>query len=190
MKIDVYDFDGTLYRGDSTFDYIVFIVKRHIYLIFLFPIILIYTVLLLFNGSLTVFKGRLFHLFSKFIDLKEEGKKFWSDEKINNKINKWFYECQKDIPVVIASASVDVELMYAPPVKQCDVLICTQLDDNGYLRGKNCKSTVKIERIKQIYGNVCIRSMYTDNIKADGPLLDIAEEKYIVDKKGNVNRIK
>ena len=74
MKIDVYDFDGTLYRGDSTFDYIVFIVKRHIYLIFLFPIILIYTVLLLFNGSLTVFKGRLFHLFSKFIDLKRKEK--------------------------------------------------------------------------------------------------------------------
>ena len=29
MRIDVYDFDGTLYDGDSTADYVLFCLRRH-----------------------------------------------------------------------------------------------------------------------------------------------------------------
>ena len=34
MKINLFDFDGTIYDGDSTFDFIIYEIKRH-------PIILI-----------------------------------------------------------------------------------------------------------------------------------------------------
>ena len=29
MRIDVYDFDGTIYDGDSTFDFVLFCLRRH-----------------------------------------------------------------------------------------------------------------------------------------------------------------
>ena len=50
----------------------------------------------------------------------------------------------------------------------------------GALIGKNCKGAEKIERIREVIGEFEVRAMYTDDAKADGPLLAIAKERYIV----------
>ena len=43
-----------------------------------------------------------------------------------------------------------------------------------------CKGAEKIARIREVIGEYEVRAMYTDDAKADGPLLAIAKEKYIV----------
>ena len=50
----------------------------------------------------------------------------------------------------------------------------------GTLIGKNCKGEEKLRRIEQNIGPFEIRAMYTDDAKADGPLLAAAQEGYIV----------
>ncbi len=50
----------------------------------------------------------------------------------------------------------------------------------GRLIGKNCKGEEKLRRIAEVVGEFEIRAMYTDDAKADGPLLARAEEGYIV----------
>ena len=40
--------------------------------------------------------------------------------------------------------------------------------------------TLTHESIREIFGDYEVRAMYTDDAKADGPLLAIAKEKYIV----------
>ena len=57
----------------------------------------------------------------------------------------------------------------------------------GALTGKNCKGAQKIERIREVFGEYEVRAMYTDDAKADGPLLAIAKERYIVTH-GSVER--
>ena len=60
-------------------------------------------------------------------------------------------------------------------------LIGTKCDvKTGALIGKNCKGEEKLRRIEQNIGPFEIRAMYTDDAKADGPLLAAAQEGYIV----------
>ena len=115
--------------------------------------------------------------------------KFWSREKTKAKIGIWFKEREHSLPIVIASASPDFELIPAARYLCADVLICTRCDPlTGRLIGKNCKNTEKIKRIQEVFGDYQVHAMYTDDQKADGPLLSIAEEKYLVSSRQKMVR--
>ena len=89
---------------------------------------------------------------------------------------------------MIASASPEFELCHAAKILGVGTLIGTRCNmKTGELYGKNCKGAEKIERIREMLGDFEVRAMYTDDAKADGPLLAIAKEKYIVTH-GNVEK--
>ena len=82
---------------------------------------------------------------------------------------------------MIASASPEFELQYAAKILGVPRLIGTKCDaKTGALIGKNCKGEEKLRRIGEAVGAFEIRAMYTDDAKADGPLLAAAQEGYIV----------
>ena len=180
MRIDVYDFDGTIYDGDSTFDFVLFCLRRHPRVALSLPVIALAGVkLALKKISLTQFKSALFGQMVRYFALTDEAKLFWQDEKTKAKLGAWFYERPRDLPIVIASASPEFELRYAADILGVKTLIGTRCDDaTGKLIGKNCKGAEKISRIREVMGEYTVRAMYTDDTKADGPLLEIAEEKY------------
>lgn len=180
MRIDVYDFDGTIYDGDSTFDFVLFCLRRHPSVALSLPAIAAAGVrLAVKNIGLTEFKSILFGQMTKRFSLTEEAKRFWQDEKTKAKLGAWFYDRPRDLPIVIASASPEFELRYAADILGVSNLIGTRCDDaTGKLIGKNCKGAEKISRIREFMGEYTVRAMYTDDTKADGPLLAIAEEKY------------
>lgn len=92
-----------------------------------------------------------------------------------------FFDRPRDLPIVIASASPEFELQYAAKLLGVTTLIGTKCDvKTGALIGKNCKGEEKLRRIEQNIGPFEIRAMYTDDAKADGPLLAAAQEGYIV----------
>ena len=190
MLIDVYDFDGTIYDGDSTFDFVLFSLRRHPAVLLSLPAIaLAGGRLALKQISLTQFKSVLFSKMSRRFSLTEEAKLFWQDEKTKKKLGAWFYERPRDLPIVIASASPEFELRYAADILGVETLIGTRCEDKtGMLIGKNCKGAEKISRIREKLGDYTVRAMYTDDTKADGPLLEIALEKYKVTH-GKLERI-
>ena len=191
MKIDVFDFDGTIYDGDSTVDFLCFCLgkKPWLSLLCLPPLLRALAGRLSGRFSLTEFKGDLFSVFARRFRLEEAAEEFWSREKTRAKLGRWFLERERTLPVVIASASPDFELAPAARLLRADALVCTRCDPaTGRVIGKNCKSAEKIERIRAVFGECEARSMYTDNVRADGPLLEIAEEKYLV-RHGKVKRI-
>ena len=190
MLIDVYDFDGTIYDGDSTFDYVRFCLRRHPAVLLSLPAIaLAGSRLALKQISLTQFKSVLFSKMSRCFSLTKEAKAFWQDERTKRKLGAWFYERPRDLPIVIASASPEFELRYAADILGVKTLIGTRCDDaTGKLIGKNCKGAEKISRIREVMGEYTVRAMYTDDTKADGPLLEIAEEKYKITH-GRMERI-
>ena len=180
MRIDVYDFDGTIYDGDSTFDFVLFCLRRHPGVALSLPALTLAAAKLAVKKiGLTEFKSVLFGLMSRRFSLTEEAKLFWQDEKTKAKLGAWFYDRPRDLPIVIASASPEFELRYAADILGVKNLIGTRCDNaTGQLIGKNCKGAEKIERIRAYMGEYTVRAMYTDDTKADGPLLEIAEEKY------------
>jgi len=180
MRIDVYDFDGTIYDGDSTLDFVLFCLRRHPVIVLSLPALTVSAVKLAVKKiGLTEFKSVLFGLMVRHISLTEEAKRFWQDERTKKKLGAWFYERPRDLPIVIASASPEFELRYAADILGVSNLIGTRCDDaTGKLIGKNCKGAEKISRIREAMGEYTVRAMYTDDTKADGPLLEIAEEKY------------
>ena len=190
MLIDVYDFDGTIYDGDSTADFVLFALRRHPGMIASLPRIACAAVLLAAKKySLTQFKTVLFGEMSGRFSLEEEAAAFWQNPAAQKKLGAWFYETPRDLPIVIASASPEFELIHAANILGVKTLIGTRCDDaTGRLIGKNCKGAEKIERIRTQMGEFEVRAMYTDDAKADAPLLSIAEEKYLVTH-GSVKRI-
>lgn len=182
MLIDVYDFDGTLYDGDSTADYVLFCLCRHPSLALVLPRVIAAAVRLATRRiGLTEFKSALFGAMSRRIDLEAEAERFWHDERTRKKLGKWFEGTPRDLPIVIASASPEFELRHAAAILGVGTLIGTRCEKGtGRLIGRNCKGEEKISRIRETVGEFTVRAMYTDDAKADAPLLAIAGERYLV----------
>ena len=189
--IDVYDFDGTIYRGDSTVDFLIYLAGKRKSLLLRAVFLIPAAVRLLFTGDLTRFKSSLFNQIAGRVDLFAEGELFWRESGAQQKINDWFRNRPVDVPVIIASASPEFELRWIADKLGADDLICTRCDEKtGKLIGQNCKSDEKICRIREKYGEVSIQSMYTDSIRADRPLLELAENRFLVNAKtGEVRRL-
>ena len=182
MLIDVDDFDGTIYDGDSTFDFVRFCLRRHPAMA-LSLVRIGFAALRLALGriGLTQFKGVLFEAMAARMDLDAQAELFWQDERTRSRLGAWFEKTPRDLPIVIASASPEFELQHAAKLLGVEMLIGTQCDaKTGRMTGKNCKGAQKIERIREKLGEFTVRAMYTDDAKADGPLLAIAKERYIV----------
>lgn len=190
MLIDVYDFDGTIYDGDSSFDFVLFCLRRHPAILTGLPQVAAAAVKLAVKRiGLTQFKSVLFGQIARHVDLTQEAGLFWLSDKAKGKIGAWFKETPRDIPIVIASASPEFELCHAAKLLGVKTLIGTRCDPaGGALIGKNCKGEEKIRRIREAMGEFEVRAMYTDDAKADGPLLAIADEKYLVTH-GKVRRL-
>ena len=190
MEIDVYDFDGTIYDGDSTFDFVRFCMRRHPSMLLGLPRIARAGLKLAAKKiSLTEFKSALFSVMVTYMDLETEAGLFWLAPKTVKKLGRWFDDTPRDLPIVIASASPEFELKHAAKKLGVGLLIGTRADVNtGELYGVNCKGAEKITRIREELGEFTVRAMYTDDANADAQLLAIAKEKYIVTH-GHVKRM-
>ena len=150
MRIDVYDFDGTIYDGDSTVDFTQFCLRRHPAVLAGLPRFIGTSVLLaLGRRNLTQFKSVLFGEMAKRFSLEKEAELFWQDERTRAKLGQWFFDRPRDLPIVIASASPEFELQYAAKILGVPRLIGTKCDaETGALIGKNCKGGKRSARLK------------------------------------------
>lgn len=173
--MNVYDFDKTIYNGDSTLDFFYFVLKRNNRLIKYLPIQILGLILYKFNiYSKEKFKS-IFFIFIKDIDLKIEVDEFWKIYR--TKIKKWYINKRKTTDVII-SASPD--FLLEPFCNQINVnLICTKVDDaTGKLVSKNCFGAEKVKRFKREFDSK-IDEFYSDS-KSDLPMANIALNAFLV----------
>ena len=182
MDLIVYDFDKTIYDGDSSIDFLIYILKRN-------KRTPLYFIKFIF--AFTKYKFKIINkekmkeiFFSVLKDVKnidEEVEKFWIiNEK---KIKKFFGDKLSHEFDIIATASP--EFLIKPIAKKFNVKTLFASDINkktGEFKGINCHGIEKVKRIKEKYPNSIIKEMYSDDIKSDKPLLDIALNSYIVKK--------
>ena len=189
MWIDLYDFDGTIFRGDSTRVFWLYCLRKKPALAKHLPRQLAALAMMACKRwDLTRGKGA-FLRFVRDIDLESMAERFWAERRIQRRIAPWFERRDDALPTVIASASP--EALLAPVARRYGVphLIATRIDPRtGRLTSPNCKGEEKVERLREVLPEALVRAMYTDDMRADAPLLAMAQQKYIV-RQGKVERL-
>lgn len=181
--MNVYDFDNTIYNGDSTADFYLFSLKRHKKIVLLFPSLILSTIkFYIFKiGTKTDFKEKMYR-FLKYCDIQKDVNDFWN--KNQNKI-KEFYINQKNDDDVIISASP--KFLLEPMCKKLGIkyLIASEVSTENYkYSGINCHGKEKVRRFYEVFPNSQIHNFYSDSY-SDTPLANLADKAFMV-KKNNV----
>lgn len=172
--MNVYDFDRTIYGGDSAVDFYFFELRRHPSIIKYFP-----AHFAAFYGYLRkkiekVEMKQIFFSFVESIDTEKEVRLFWNKKK--KKIYRWYIEQKKPTDVVI-SASPDFLLKVITDDLGVNLIASRISPKNGKFDGKNCVGDEKVARFREIYGNVEIDEFYSDSF-VDLPLAKIARRSF------------
>lgn len=177
--IKVYDFDKTIYDGDSTIDFYLYCLKKHKDIIFLLPI-QIYAMILykLKIKEKEYFKEKFFIFLNKIPNTDNYVKEFW---KLNQKKIKSWYLNQKESTDIIISASPEFLLMPLKKNLKIDKIIATKVNKKtGKFEGKNCHDAEKVIRFKQEC-NKKISEFYSDSM-TDKPMMQLSKKAYLVKK--------
>ena len=179
--INAYDFDGTIYEGDSSIDFYKFCLKKNKKVLLQAPVqiwgILLY---LLKIKDKTEMKVRIFSFLKRIDNVDAYITEFWKSHK--KKIKKWYLD-QKEPTDVIISASP--EFLLKPLEKEMKfTVIASKVDKKtGKFLSKNCHDYEKIVRYEELYKKK-IKKFYTDSIRADKAMLEYAKEGFVV--KGDI----
>ncbi|MBR0464280.1 MAG: HAD-IB family phosphatase [Clostridia bacterium] len=179
--MNIYDFDGTIYDGDSTVDFYLFSLSKK-------PNILRYVFQqvkgIVLYSTHRIDKTRLkeyFFCFLPAIDVEKMVGQFWKKKK--TRIRQWYMN-QRNSDDIIISASP--EFLLKPICDEIGVshLIASEVDpDTGRFLSENCYGKNKVERLLSDR-DVSIESFdrfYTDS-KSDRPLALLAKEAYLVQR--------
>ncbi|MEA5093478.1 MAG: GtrA family protein [Sedimentibacter saalensis] len=178
--MNVYDFDKTIYDGDSTIDFYFSCVKKYPKILLYLPVQGYYMILYLLNKkSKTKFKEK-FYIFLKDIqDIDYEVNSFW--QKNIKKIKGWYYFKQSSNDIII-SASPEFLLRPICNILNVNNLIASRVNKKtGEYSGVNCHGEEKLARLLELFPNIKIEEFFSDSF-SDQPLATIAKESYIVRK--------
>lgn len=182
MRVKVYDFDSTIYKGDSSVDFFLFTFKRYPLSIIRILPQLVLAFILYFCRKMP--KKKLKETFFSFLqyiaDVEGHIEEFW---KINyKKMEEWYLQVEDHSKDVIISASPEFLLQIPARRVGVDQLIASKVDiKTGKFLSENCYGQEKVRRLFDIYPDCTILECYSDSY-SDKPLLDIAQKSYLVNK--------
>lgn len=173
--VNVYDFDGTIYDGDSSIDFFKFVLKRDWRSSWrIFPIVWAGVLYLLKIKEKEYFKSVFFGFVQDMKKIDESVNDFW--DLHDGKIKKFYLKQHSDNDIII-SASPEFLLMPIAKKMHCE-LIATDVDKKtGKLLSKNCYGAEKVRRFKE--KNVKAGKFYSDSL-SDTPLAEVAEAAFMV----------
>lgn len=175
--MNVYDFDKTIYNGDSTIDFYLYCLKKHPCIIMCIPkqghAALKY---ILGKINKTQFKEVFFCFVQKLDNIDSDIVDFWN--KNEKKIKKWYRNQYKESDLIISASPYFIlnEICIRLELKN---LIASKVDKfSGKYIGENCYGEEKVRRYRELFDDE-IDQFYSDS-KSDQPLADISIEKFIV----------
>lgn len=178
--MNVFDFDGTIYDGDSSIDFWLFSLQRRPSLMRYFPG-QISGAFLYKIGKITKeeFKSRFFSFIAGISDADLLVRIFW--DKNERKVKGWYKKIRRNDDCII-SASPHFLLSEICDRLAIRNLIATHVDmRTGRLLGKNCHGKQKREAFRERFGNTEIGEFYSDSL-SDKPMADLAKKAFFVTK--------
>lgn len=183
-----FDFDGTIYNGESVFDFYLFSIKYN-------PKVIKYVPVVVFNlvkyklGKTTMedlesaVKKYAFDYLTAFDNREELVSAFWDAHM--HKIKSWYQPREDDVIITASFNLIIDEFCKRFGIKNC---ICSHVDtDNMTIDCLNFRDN-KRKTFVELYKDKTIDEFYTDNM-VDKPMIDLAERAYFVKGK-KIKRIK
>lgn len=176
--MNVYDFDKTIYDGDSTLDFYKFSLKKKPSLIRFLPVQVMGFIKYMFGLCPKLEFKEKFYSFLKGIDNTDNFiNEFW--DKNQCKIKKWYLDSQKDDDLIISASPTFLleNICRRIGIKH---LIASEVNKNsGVCEGENCYGEQKVVRLKAVFEDHKIEKFYSDSL-SDAPLSLLAQERFIV----------
>ena len=179
--MQAFDFDDTLYKGESTFDFALFVIKKNKRLIKHLPGILralgAYKLCLWDEDKFLRELEKYTKVFLENKDLlKELTQEFWLSHEKNLYLN--MLEKVKFNDVII-TASPEFLMMGIKDRLNTKHILCTKIDfDKGKITWLNFGKN-KVLCFKKVYKNKKIKNFYTDSYN-DKPFMDFSDNVYLV----------
>ena len=177
--LNAYDFDETIYDGDSSVDFYFYCLKNNKKVLCSLPKQFLGMFLYLLKIiDKTKMKEYIFSYLKHFQDIDHLIETFWTEHKKN--IKQWYLNQKKDTDVIISASP---EFLLKPLEKDLNVHVIASIVDkkSGKFLSKNCHDYEKITRYEEQYHKK-IKQFYTDSIRADKAMLEYALEGFIVEK--------
>lgn len=176
--MNIYDFDNTIYRGDSTIDFYLFCLKTHPDLVRYIPIqIWGFLNFFLKRINKTQVKEKFYCFLNGLKNVDIDVERFWNI-KINN-IKKWYLENQKEDDIII-SASPQFLLSFVCNELGIKYLIASKVDKyTGRYLGRNCHGEEKLIRLLKEFPDIQIEAFYSDSL-SDWPLALKAKHAFLI----------
>jgi phosphatidylglycerophosphatase C len=171
--MNVYDFDNTIFRGDSSAHFYLFCLWRHPRIARRLPGIAVdFARLRLGETDKTGFKTRLFGFLGDLDDVEALVEAFWAAHR--GRIKDWYHAIRRPDDLVISAGP---EFLLRPV---CPRLIGSRIDPaTGAYSGLNCSGEEKVRRYRAAFGDAPIEAFYSDSM-SDAPLARIAGQAYLV----------
>lgn len=176
--MNVYDFDKTIYNGDSTAHFIKYLIKKHPATLLNMPKT-VWAYLLYIAGihSKTKFKETMYGMFKYVRDIDKDLEDFWKFHKKN--IKSWYMEQKRDDDLIISASP---EFLLEPVCNELGIdLIASVVDKkSGEYTGENCHGEEKVKRMYEKVSDASVEEFYSDSL-SDTPLAEEAERAFLVD---------
>lgn len=179
--MNVYDFDNTIYDGETVVDFYFFLLRKKPSLIKYIPIIF-YMLIRYKLGMISVAElEEKANRYSKEVllaldDVKTQVKEFWDCHE--HKIKKFYLEQKKDDDIII-SASCGFILDEILKRLNISRYLCSEININTGEILQVCYNSKKLEILKSHYPDAKIDCFYTDSM-SDLPLIKISKRAFLV----------
>lgn len=179
--MNVYDFDNTILRGDSTARFFAYCFTHYPRLWRDIPAQALNGVLFMLRlRKKQDFKQRMLGFLRRFEDIDPVVEAFWT--KNFQRVKPFYYESRRSDDVVISASP---RFLILPACERLGVACCmgSPVDKKtGVFHGLNCHGEEKLRRFYEVYPDGKIDCFYSDS-HSDDPLAGIARKAVLV--KGN-----
>ena len=188
--MNVYDFDNTIYDGESVVDFFLYYCKKDKSLIKFLPS-LVYALIKYKQGKVTVeaalnkYGKQFSDFYKKNIGIGDDLVDFWDTHM--HKIKPFYKELQSDDDLII-SCSPEISLDIICKKLGIKRYIGTVIDDKTGEIKRLCFRENKVKAFFDEYPDTEIENFYTDSLN-DQPLIDISKNAYLV-KGDKITKIK
>ena len=187
----VFDFDNTIYDGESAFDMFFYYLKKDFRGVFKFVPKFIEGFIKYKRHIITIDEVKsdyaLFikEYFKRIDNIEEDFERFWDIHEKN--IKPFYAEIQKEDDVILSASPY---CLLSVMTKRLGIknVISSELDAVTGEIGEICYHDNKVKMFKAVYGDAKIDEFYTDSI-SDKPIMDISKTVFLVDGK-KITKIK
>lgn len=182
MALNVFDFDNTIYDGETLVDFILYYVRTDPKIWKYVPKLLVICFkdafhLFTVEDAVDAYAGFLEGYYVKKIDsVEKDVQKFW--DKNEHKIKPWYQSVRREDDVIV-SGSTDFlleEIMKRMGIKN---YITSSIDRKTGKFKRLCFLENKVKLFREVYPDGHIDNFYTDSMN-DRAMMDIADHVYFV----------